>query len=101
MTHLFLINLTYKVGLNIIDEHRNDHISFLEKGYKDGIFLISGPKVPRDGGVILAQHTSKEELERYIQKDPFIKHDLANCDVHCFNPTMFANASLEKLLKTT
>jgi len=83
---MFIVNLTYKVELQKIDEHLEAHVKFLDEQYKKGYFLASGPKVPRNGGVILANVDDKEELENIIGNDPFKKHDLALYEVIEFIP---------------
>ena len=83
---MFIINLTYQVELEKIDAHLEAHVKFLEEQYAQGYFLASGPKVPRNGGVILANVKDKDELEYIIAKDPFKKHDLALYEVIEFIP---------------
>ena len=51
---MFVIELIYKVGLEEIDAHMAAHVRFLKKYYASGNFLVSGRKIPRDGGIILA-----------------------------------------------
>ena len=51
---MFVIELTYKVDLAEIDARMAAHVIFLKKYYASGNFLVSGRKVPRDGGIILA-----------------------------------------------
>jgi uncharacterized protein YciI len=74
---MFIISLTYVVPLEKIDEHMKEHVIFLKKYYKKNIFIASGRKVPRTGGIILALAKSKEEIEQIIAEDPFITHKLA------------------------
>src|SRR5216683_189030 len=52
---MFVIELTYKADLAEIDAHMAAHVIFLKKYYAAGNFLVSGRKVPRDGGIILAK----------------------------------------------
>src|SRR3954468_7868629 len=75
---MFVIELTYKADLSEIDAHMKAHVAFLKKYYADGTFLISGRKIPRDGGVILALAKSKAALQAVIEQDPFFKHGLAD-----------------------
>ena len=42
------------------------HVRFLEKYYASGHFLVSGRKIPRDGGVILAVGEDRDEIEAII-----------------------------------
>jgi uncharacterized protein YciI len=51
---MFVIELTYRVDLAEIDAHVAAHVIFLKKYYASGNFLVSGRKVPRDGGIIVA-----------------------------------------------
>jgi uncharacterized protein YciI len=74
---MFVVELTYKVPLADIDAAMKPHMAFLRKHYADGTFLISGRKVPRDGGVILAVCESREKLEAIMREDPFCARGLA------------------------
>jgi uncharacterized protein YciI len=74
---MFVIELMYKADLAEIDAHMKAHVAFLNKHYAAGTFLISGRKVPRDGGIILAAGKSKPELAAIMAEDPFCKHALA------------------------
>lgn len=75
---MFIIELTYKVPLEKIDLHLEDHVQFLNEHYASGKFIASGRKVPRDGGVILATATDRMEVETIIRQDPFYQHHLAD-----------------------
>jgi len=70
---MFVIELVYKAPLADIDAHMAAHVIFLKKYYASGDFLISGRKIPRDGGVILAVGKSRREIEAIIKDDPFVK----------------------------
>ena len=51
---MFIISLTYTQSLEAIDQHLEAHVAFLKEQYAKGLFIASGRKVPRSGGVILA-----------------------------------------------
>ena len=74
---MFVIELTYKADLSEIDAHMKAHMAFLNRYYASGNFLVSGRKIPRDGGIILAVGDSKEQIEQIIREDPFHSHGLA------------------------
>jgi uncharacterized protein YciI len=74
---MFIINLHYIVPLEELDKHMAAHVKYLKKYYKADVFLMSGRKVPRTGGIIIAQADSKEILEKIIAEDPFFQHKLA------------------------
>ena len=75
---MFVIELTYKVPLAEIDAHMTAHVIFLKRYYASGNFLVSGRKIPRDGGIILAVGKSRREIELIVEEDPFYKHGLAD-----------------------
>ena len=74
---MFVIELVYKAPLAEIDAHMSAHVVFLKKYYAAGHFLVSGRKIPRDGGIILAVGKTREHIERIVEEDPFYKHGLA------------------------
>jgi uncharacterized protein YciI len=76
--NMFVIELVYKADLSEIDAHMKAHVAFLKKYYAAGIFLVSGRKIPRDGGIIMAVCDSREKLEAIVQEDPFHSHGLAD-----------------------
>ena len=75
---MFVIELTYKAHLAEIDAHMASHVIFLKKYYASGNFLVSGRKIPRDGGIILAVGKSRRQIEAIVEEDPFHEHDLAD-----------------------
>lgn len=75
---MFVIELTYKASLAEIDASMVAHVRFLRKYYASGNFLVSGRKIPRDGGIILAVGRNRQEIEAIAVEDPFIRHGLAD-----------------------
>jgi uncharacterized protein YciI len=75
---MFVIELVYKADLKDIDAQMRSHMAFLKRHYATGTFLISGRKIPRDGGIILAVGKSRDEIEAIMREDPFCKHGLAD-----------------------
>jgi uncharacterized protein YciI len=75
---MFVIELIYKADLADIDAHMTAHVRFLKKYYASGHFLISGRKIPRDGGIILALGENRQEIQAIVEEDPFYEHGLAD-----------------------
>jgi len=75
---MFIIELTYKADLADIDAQMATHVLFLKKYYASGNFLVSGRKIPRDGGIILAVGKSRRQIEAIVEQDPFYEHGLAD-----------------------
>ncbi|MER3463543.1 MAG: GTP cyclohydrolase [Chitinophagaceae bacterium] len=75
---MFIIELTYKVSLDQIDQYLESHVEFLDEYFASGNFIASGRKVPRDGGIILAIPINRTEVEAIIKQDPFYQNQLAD-----------------------
>lgn len=95
---MFIINLNYIVPLEQLDAHMTEHVKFLNKYYKQNVFVASGRKVPRTGGIILALAKSKEEVEHIISEDPFYTFKLAEFTITEFLTSQY-HPALKKLLK--
>lgn len=94
---MFIIDLNYIVPLDQIDALMTDHVKFLRKYYKLNVFVASGRKVPRTGGIILALADSKESIEQIISEDPFYTHKLAEFTITEFQTSQY-HPELKKLL---
>ena len=88
---MFLIELTYKAPLAQIDAHMKAHMAFLRKYYTSGHFVVSGRKIPRDGGIILAVGANREEIEAIAAEDPFCSRGLAEFRVIEFRSSQRAD----------
>src|SRR5438309_11483853 len=75
---MFVIELIYKAALAEIDRSMPAHVDFLKKYYAAGNFLISGRKIPRDGGIILAVGRNRQQIEAIVREDPFYECRLAD-----------------------
>jgi len=74
---MFVIELSYTADLAQIDAHMAAHVAFLQKYYTAGNFLVSGRKIPRDGGIIIALGKTRAQVEEIVKEDPFCEHGLA------------------------
>jgi uncharacterized protein YciI len=88
---MFVIELIYKVDLAEIDANMSAHVAFLNKYYASGNFLISGRKIPRDGGIILAAGKTRQQIQAIIEEDPFVSRGLADYRIVEFRASQRAN----------
>jgi uncharacterized protein YciI len=94
---MFIIELIYKAALGEIDANMRTHMAFLKKHYAAGRFLLSGRKIPRDGGIILAVGDSREQIESIVKEDPFVSRGLADFRIIEFRESQRAD-SIDALL---
>ena len=94
---MFIINSVYKKPVEFVDAHVKAHREFLDRYYEKGVFITSGPKEPRTGGIIIAKAGSRAELETIMAEDPFSVHGISAYEYTEFKATK-AGKGLEKLL---
>ncbi|WP_163713994.1 YciI family protein [Mangrovibacterium lignilyticum] len=78
---MFLISIEYKVPFEEVEPHLASHIQFVKRYYDDRKFLLTGKKVPRTGGIILADVENHDVLMGILEEDPFLEYELADFDV--------------------
>jgi uncharacterized protein YciI len=83
-TTLFVVMLRYLVSLETILALRPAHVDYLQKYFDDGTFLVSGPQVPRAGGMILARAESRTSLMTILERDPFYTNGVIEYHVYEF-----------------
>jgi uncharacterized protein YciI len=94
---MYLLLLKYKVPIEQVERVTPAHREFLDKGYKAQKLLVSGPRVPRTGGVILTRVKTRAEVDELIQADPFYTENIADYEVIEFQAIKF-DPAVEKLL---
>ena len=96
---MFVIELIYKADLEDIDAHMKAHMRYLKAHYASGHFLVSGRKIPRDGGIIIAVGDSREQMEALMRQDPFCSRGLADARIIEFRPSQKAKDIDARLAK--
>lgn len=86
---MFILSLTYKTDLSEADRHMEPHLAWVKAGYERGMFLASGRKNPRTGGVILARG-ERAEIEAVVAADPFTIDGVADYEITEFIATTTA-----------
>lgn len=85
---MYLVILDYHAGLEKIDAALEAHRAWLQENYDSGLFLASGPRQPRTGGVILARG-DRATIEAALAQDPFVLEQLAQHTLIEFRPSKF------------
>jgi uncharacterized protein YciI len=86
---MFIIDIQYKKPIEVVEAFLAAHREFLEQGYQKNYFVASGPKNPRNGGIIVSQLKDKAELEAILKHDPFILNDIAEYHYTEFTPVKY------------
>ncbi|WP_186167123.1 YciI family protein [Burkholderia gladioli] len=87
---MYVIDIHYIAPLERVDAALDRHRTYLQVQFENGVFIASGPKVPRNGGVILAARIERERLNAILAADPFVIEGLATYTVTEFKTTRVA-----------
>lgn len=85
---MLIVSVNYIKPLEQIDSLLEKHIEFLKEQYEKNVFVASGRKVPRTGGIILAKTKNREELDTILQQDHLYKNGAAEYEITEFIPSM-------------
>jgi uncharacterized protein YciI len=88
---MFILELTYTAPLERVEPLLAEHVGWLKTHYETGLFIASGRKVPRDGGIILAIGPDREHLEEITATDPFSIAGVCEYRLTQFVATMVAD----------
>ncbi|GAA2048104.1 YciI family protein [Williamsia deligens] len=87
---IWVIDLTYKASLDVVDRMRDAHLTVLADFAARGVVATSGPKSPRTGGVIVTHPVARAAVAALIAADPFALHDIADYVVTGTRPPTLA-----------
>lgn len=93
---MFVLLLTYVRPLPEVDALMREHVAWLNEQYDAGRFLVSGRRIPRTGGVIVARGDDRAQIEALAATDPFVSGGVATCEVIQFRASQTA-AGLDSL----
>ena len=86
---MIVTTLTYKKPLSEVQKYLNEHIMFLEKFYAKNVFLASGRRDNRVGGVIIVSSNDLQAVKEIMGLDPFYKHEIADYGFMRFEPSKY------------
>lgn len=92
MTTLYLILLNYVRPAEEVAAHVEEHRAYLRRHYAEGHFIVSGPRVPATGGVVLARAASEDDARALIRDDPFSQLGIAEYQLIAFDALWSAPA---------
>jgi len=85
----FLVEIEYTAPIEIINMIVAEHRQFLQSGYDRGWLLMSGPKNPKTGGVIIARAPSMQAIQTFFFEDPYHQHQAATYQFVEFDPVKY------------
>ena len=83
--HLVLLRLA---DGSSVSEHLDGHRRWLQRGFDENVFLLTGGISPHGGGAIITTGLSSEELSTRLKEDPFVIHGVVTPEVIELETTM-------------
>jgi uncharacterized protein YciI len=83
---MFIAILSYIRPLDEVDALIPAHLRYLDEHYASGLFVASGRRVPRTGGVILIAGEDRERVSTVLEQDPFQRQGIASYELIEFCP---------------
>jgi len=79
---MFVVTISYTAPMDQIDTRRAEHRDWLDTHIRSGLFLVTGPMIPRTGGVLVASgRINRDDLNALLSHDPFQLHGLADYSI--------------------
>ncbi|NMH87319.1 hypothetical protein HHX25_07375 [Flavivirga sp. Y03] len=95
-SNLYIVILRFSENKKMAPQFMKAHLQWIDKGFNDKIFLLTGSLVNHSGGTILAYNTSFENLQEFIQTDPFVKENIVTPEILGITPSrIHENIALE------
>lgn len=82
----FLIEITYTASPEKIADILPAHRQFLQSGYEQGLLLMSGPMLPKTGGVVIARAQTLDDIQTFFKYDPYLANQAATYRFVEFDP---------------
>ena len=86
----FIIEITYKVSFEELQNDMPAHRAFLDEGYAKGLLLMSGPQEPKTGGMVVARAKDEKEIKDYFENDPYKINNLTEYRFIEFTPVKYS-----------
>ncbi|MFD0258934.1 YciI family protein [Kitasatospora indigofera] len=94
---MFVVLLRFSDNKAAAGQHMASHQEWIKRGLDDGVFLLVGSIQSGLGGAVLAHNTSREELHKRVDEDPFVAQDVVMAEIIEIAPGM-ADERLDFLL---
>ena len=87
---MFVILLKFSENKANAAEFMEGHKAWINQGLEDGVFLVVGSLQPQQGGAIIANNATSEQIESRVLEDPFVAEKVVTHEILEINPNMAA-----------
>lgn len=78
---MFIVLLKFAANKGRAAEFMEGHKAWIERGFDDGVFVLTGSLQPGLGGAVVAHNTSLPDLQRRVNDDPFVAEGVVGAEI--------------------
>ena len=78
---MFIVTLKFSDNKVKAGQFMECHKEWLNRGFDDGVFLLTGSLQPNSGGGIVAHNTSLPDLQNRVNHDPFVAENIVSAEI--------------------
>jgi len=78
---MFVVLLKFSDNKGNARQFMKGHNEWIERGFDDGVFLLTGSLQPSLGGGIVAHNTSLSDLQSRVNTDPFVVEGVVKAEI--------------------
>jgi len=94
---MFIVLLRFSQHRDRASRFLEGHKTWIERGFDDGVFLLTGSVQPNLGGAVVAHNTTLSDLQKRVSEDPFVAENIVAAEILEISPSR-AERRLEFLL---
>lgn len=87
---MFVIVLKFSDNKSAAGQWMDGHNAWLKQGFDDGVFLLAGSLQPQQGGAIIANGTTRQDLDDRVASDPFVEQGVVSAEILEISPAKAA-----------
>ncbi|WP_374078894.1 YciI family protein [Bdellovibrio bacteriovorus] len=84
---MFIILLKFSKNKGKAQEFMKGHMKWIQQGFDDGVFLLTGSIKPSLGGAVMAHKTTLSDLKKRIDADPFVSENVVEAEILEIDPS--------------
>ncbi|WP_422365502.1 YciI family protein [Pelagibius sp.] len=84
---MFIVMLKFSENKGDAGRFMEGHKDWIQRGFDDGVFLLTGSLQPSLGGGILAHNTSQSDLQDRVAADPFVAEKVVEAEILEISPS--------------
>lgn len=86
---MFIILLKFSKNKAKAQDFMKDHMKWIQQGFDDGVFLLTGSIRPGLGGTVMAHNTTLSDLKMRVDADPFVSEKIVEAEILEIDPSKF------------